>query len=56
MFSNTVQEHIRYYVYRLIDPRDSSTFYVGKGHNFIEKRNNGDIILRKSEFVINKIK
>ena len=32
MFSNTVQEHIRYYVYRLIDPRDSSTFYVGKGH------------------------
>ena len=32
MFSNAVQAKIKFYVYRLIDPRDSSTFYVGKGY------------------------
>lgn len=26
-----VVEHLKYYVYRLIDPRDGQTFYVGKG-------------------------
>lgn len=26
-----VVEHLQYYVYRLIDPRDGQTFYVGKG-------------------------
>lgn len=31
MFSSEVSEAIAYYVYRLIDPRDASTFYVGKG-------------------------
>ncbi|MBQ5524797.1 MAG: GIY-YIG nuclease family protein, partial [Paludibacteraceae bacterium] len=30
-FSPDVQAKIGYYVYRLIDPRDYSTFYVGKG-------------------------
>lgn len=30
-FTPDVQEKIGYYVYRLIDPRDYSTFYVGKG-------------------------
>ena len=30
-FSNDVIEQIGYYVYRLIDPRDGQTFYVGKG-------------------------
>jgi hypothetical protein len=30
-FSNEVSQMIDHYVYRLIDPRDGSTFYVGKG-------------------------
>jgi hypothetical protein len=30
-FSREVIEQIGYYVYRLIDPRDGQTFYVGKG-------------------------
>lgn len=30
-FSNEVIDQIGYYVYRLIDPRDGQTFYVGKG-------------------------
>jgi hypothetical protein len=30
-FTNDVIDQIGYYVYRLIDPRDGSTFYVGKG-------------------------
>ena len=30
-FRPGVAEHLAYYVYRLIDPRDGSTFYVGKG-------------------------
>lgn len=31
MFSNDVTEKIGHYVYRLIDPRNGETFYVGKG-------------------------
>lgn len=31
MFSNEVCNHLKYYVYRLIDPRNGETFYVGKG-------------------------
>lgn len=30
-FPTSIHEHLDYYVYRLIDPRDGSTFYVGKG-------------------------
>lgn len=32
-FSNETAEALGYYVYRLIDPRDGQTFYVGKGKN-----------------------
>lgn len=32
-FSSEVQERIGYYVYRLIDPRNGQTFYIGKGKN-----------------------
>ena len=33
-FSSTVAEKLNFYVYRLIDPRNGETFYVGKGkHN-----------------------
>lgn len=31
LFSKEVQEKLGYYVYRLIDPRNGQTFYVGKG-------------------------
>lgn len=31
MFSSEVIEQLQYYVYRLIDPRNGQTFYVGKG-------------------------
>jgi hypothetical protein len=30
-FTSAVQEQLGYYVYRLIDPHDGCTFYVGKG-------------------------
>lgn len=30
-FSSEVIEEINYYVYRLIDPRNGNTFYIGKG-------------------------
>ena len=32
-FSEEVRQKINYYVYRLIDPRNGETFYVGKGKN-----------------------
>jgi hypothetical protein len=31
MFTNEVSDQLKYYVYRLIDPRNGETFYVGKG-------------------------
>ncbi len=31
MFSSEVIKQLQYYVYRLIDPRNGQTFYVGKG-------------------------
>lgn len=31
MFSQSVIEKLKYYVYLLQDPRDNSVFYVGKG-------------------------
>lgn len=30
-FSSEIQKRLSYYVYRLIDPRNGETFYVGKG-------------------------
>ncbi len=32
-FSNEVCKELKYYVYRLIDPRNGNTFYVGQGKN-----------------------
>lgn len=34
-FRAGVIEHLKYYVYRLIDPRDGQTFYFGKGNKLI---------------------
>jgi hypothetical protein len=33
VFSKHVADKLNYYVYRLIDPRNGETFYVGKGQN-----------------------
>lgn len=32
-FSPEVCDELKYYVYRLVDPRNGQTFYVGKGKN-----------------------
>src|ERR1022692_3229494 len=32
MFTKEVSDQLKYYVYRLIDPRNGETFYVGKGN------------------------
>lgn len=43
-FSEVVAERIGYYVYRLVDPRDNKTFYVGKGKgNRVFSHVNGEI-------------
>lgn len=31
MFTSEISDRLKYYVYRLIDPRNGETFYVGKG-------------------------
>lgn len=31
MFSKQVSDKLKHYVYRLIDPRNGETFYIGKG-------------------------
>src|SRR5262245_61991821 len=31
MFSKEVSDQLKFYVYRLLDPRNGETFYVGKG-------------------------
>lgn len=31
MFTSEISDQLKYYVYRLIDPRNGQTFYVGKG-------------------------
>lgn len=31
MFTSEISEQLKYYVYRLIDPRNGETFYIGKG-------------------------
>ena len=31
-FSDTTKRELKYYVYRLVDPRNGNTFYVGKGY------------------------
>jgi hypothetical protein len=54
MFSPTVCAQLKYYVYRLIDPRNGETFYVGKGkgnrvfmHVKDELGSNADVLSEK---------
>ena len=45
-----VAEKLKYYVYRLIDPRNGETFYVGKGlGNRIFQHAKGELKLRSRE-------
>ena len=32
-FSKEAIDNLKYYVYKLIDPRDGKVFYIGKGKN-----------------------
>ena len=44
-FPPEVAERLQYYVYRLIDPRNGETFYVGKGKgNRVFAHARGDIV------------
>ena len=55
-FRAGVIEHLQYYVYRLIDPRDGQTFYVGKGKgNRIFSHIYDEQVLKESDVTSDKI-
>lgn len=50
MFTSEVSEHLKYYVYRLIDPRNGQTFYVGKGNgNRVFQHVSGELKVKENE-------
>jgi len=50
MFTEEVVNHLNYYVYRLIDPRNGQTFYVGKGlGNRVFSHAKGEVDLNEDE-------
>ena len=57
-FPPGVIEHLGWYVYRLIDPRDGSTFYVGKGKgNRVFAHMRGEVAaVDDDELLSNKLK
>ena len=57
-FPSGVIEHLGWYVYRLIDPRDGSTFYVGKGKgNRVFAHMRGEVAATDNdELLSNKLK
>lgn len=57
-FSEDVIQQIKYYVYRLIDPRNGQTFYVGRGcgnrvfdHAKYAKSDEGETIRSKNQII-----
>ncbi|MEW5288558.1 hypothetical protein ABW286_05100 [Erwinia papayae] len=56
-FPPGVIEHLGWYVYRLIDPRDGSTFYVGKGKgNRVFAHMRGEVAAADDELLSNKLR
>lgn len=56
-FSSEIIEQLKWYVYRLIDPRDGQTFYVGRGiGNRVFDHINGLIKEQDDEFLSLKMK
>ncbi|WP_286386799.1 LEM-3-like GIY-YIG domain-containing protein [Acinetobacter bereziniae] len=56
-FSSEIIEQLKWYVYRLIDPRDGLTFYVGRGRgNRVFDHINGLIEEQYDEFLSLKMK
>lgn len=48
-----VADHLKWYVYRLIDPRNGETFYVGKGRgNRVFEHSKGALSAPKDEDVV----
>lgn len=53
-FSDTTKRELKYYVYRLVDPRNGNTFYVGKGKGdrvFTHMNNMQDLDSESNEFL-----
>lgn len=56
-FSSEIIEHLKWYVYRLIDPRDGQTFYVGRGKgNRVFDHVNGLAVEQDDAFLSLKMK
>src|SRR5471030_391586 len=56
-FPPGVMEHLGWYVYRLIDPMDGSTLYVGKGKgNRVFAHMRGEVAAADDELLSNKLK
>jgi len=51
-----VTEHLKWYIYRLIDPRNGDTFYVGKGQgNRVFEHARGQDVVERDELLSAKL-